>query len=69
MAMSTIGVRHGASFNGAGAAAVDIGNPKRLEERIGAGHAAPLRSFRHRALHAKTKLRDGFDLRGAWVHG
>jgi hypothetical protein len=43
--------------------------PKKLEERIGAGHAAPVRSFRHRALRAKTKLRDDFDLHGTWVHG
>jgi hypothetical protein len=35
-AISTIGVRHGASFDGAGAAAVDMKFPGQLRERIGA---------------------------------
>jgi hypothetical protein len=44
IAMSTIGVRHGASFNGAGAAAVDIGNPKKArgENRHGTCRAVAI---------------------------
>jgi hypothetical protein len=69
-AISTIGVRHGASFDGAGAAAVDMKFPGQLRERIGAPKTARRsRSFSHRCLKPKAKLRDGFDFPGTWVHG
>src|SRR6188768_791417 len=65
-AISTIGVRQGASFNGAGAIVDDMGQPR----HSGAGFGARSRALLSGLIPPpKAKVADGIDLRAAWLHG
>jgi hypothetical protein len=64
-AISTKGVRHAIGLIGADAVAVDM----RLSGLIALRRATRGAILRHSLPSAKAKVRDEFDLSGAWLHG